>query len=64
MKERPVGANLRWTVCALLFLATTIDYLDRPVLGILAPTLRRERGWTETDCGRIVSWLTVSFGAC
>lgn len=30
----------RWTTCALLFFATTINYIDRQVLGILAPTLR------------------------
>ena len=40
---RPHG-SYRWTICALLFVATTINYIDRQVLGILAPTLGREIG--------------------
>ncbi len=44
----------RWTVCALLFLATTINYIDRQVLGLLAPTLEREIGWSEVEYGYIV----------
>jgi ACS family hexuronate transporter-like MFS transporter len=46
---RPVGANFRWTICALLFFATTINYIDRQVLGILAPTLEKEIGWSELE---------------
>ena len=42
--------------------ATTINYLDRQVLGILAPTLSRELGWTESDYGRIVSWFSFAYG--
>ena len=52
----------RWTIVALLFAATTINYLDRQVLGILAPTLSRELGWTESDYGRIVSWFSFAYG--
>ena len=54
----------RWIVLAMLFFATTINYVDRQVLGILAPQLQREIGWTETDYGAIVSWfsLTYAFG--
>ena len=37
--ERRIG--YRWTICALLFFATTINYIARQVLGILAPTLSR-----------------------
>ncbi|MEO7711640.1 MAG: MFS transporter [Gemmatimonadaceae bacterium] len=51
----------RWTICALLFFATTINYVDRQVLGILAPTLQREIGWTEADYGAIVSWFTLAY---
>ena len=35
----------RWTICALLFVVTTINYMDRQVLSILAPTLQRELTW-------------------
>ncbi len=53
--ERPKGANYRWTVCALLFFATTINYIDRQVLGILAPVLEKEIGWSESEYGFIVT---------
>ena len=36
--------NIRWTICALLFVATTINYMDRQVLGILKPTLQHSIG--------------------
>src|SRR5688572_14612550 len=52
----------RWSVVALLFFATTINYVDRQVLGILAPTLQRELAWSETDYGRIVSWFSLAYG--
>jgi ACS family hexuronate transporter-like MFS transporter len=51
----------RWTICALLFAATTINYIDRQVLGILAPTLSRELGWSETQYGDIVSWFSLAY---
>ncbi|MBA3837973.1 MAG: MFS transporter [Sphingomonas sp.] len=44
----------RWTICALLFFATTINYIDRQVIGILKPTLSAEFGWSETDYADIV----------
>src|SRR5438093_11341703 len=61
----PAGSQVpraRWTVVALLFAATTVNYLDRQVLGILAPTLTRELGWRETDYAGIVSWFSVAYG--
>jgi len=54
-------ASYRWTICALLFVATTINYVDRQVLGILAPTLQRELNWTEADYGNIVSWFSFAY---
>jgi ACS family hexuronate transporter-like MFS transporter len=57
----PASANYRWTVCALLFIATTINYIDRQVLGILAPTLQRELQWSESDYGDIVSWFSFAY---
>jgi MFS transporter, ACS family, aldohexuronate transporter len=57
----PALSRYRWTICALLFFATTINYIDRQVLGILAPTLQRELGWSETDYGSIVSWFTLAY---
>jgi ACS family hexuronate transporter-like MFS transporter len=52
----------RWTILALLFAATTINYLDRQVMGILAPSLQRELRWTDTEYGTIVSWFTLTYG--
>jgi ACS family hexuronate transporter-like MFS transporter len=46
--------NYRWVICALLFFATTINYLDRQVIGLLKPTLEQEFNWSEVDYGRIV----------
>jgi ACS family hexuronate transporter-like MFS transporter len=55
-------SSVRWTVVALLFFATTINYIDRQVLGILAPTLQRELQWSEADYGAIVSWFSLAYG--
>ncbi len=49
--------QLRWFICGLLFFATTVNYVDRQVLGILKPTMERELGWNEADYG----WLVFAF---
>ena len=53
MKQTTNG-NYRWVICALLFFATTINYIDRQILGLLKPTLEVEFNWTETDYANIV----------
>ena len=45
----------RWTICALLFFATTVNYLDRQVLSLLAPDLSKEFGWSNTDYANITA---------
>jgi len=50
----PRVGRFRWTICGLLFLAATINYVDRQVIGILKPTLQGEFGWSEIDYGDIV----------
>ena len=57
----PRRIGYRWTVCALLFAVTTINYVDRQVLGILAPTLQRELGWSEAAYGDVVSWFSLPY---
>ena len=47
--------NYRWVICALLFFATTINYVDRQILGYLKPTLELEFNWTESDYANIVT---------
>jgi MFS transporter, ACS family, aldohexuronate transporter len=53
--------KFRWVICGLLFFATTINYVDRQVLAILAPDLQKEIGWSELDYGRIVIAFQVSY---
>ena len=53
--------NYRWRICALLFFATSINYIDRQVLGILAPTLQEQYGWSEADYGMIISSFQIAY---
>jgi MFS transporter, ACS family, hexuronate transporter len=50
----PRAGWFRWVVCGLLFLATTINYMDRQVIGILKPTLMTDLRWTEIDYSNVV----------
>ena len=52
---------IRWWICALLFFATTINYIDRQVFAILAPQLQTEIGWTEIEYGYIVTAFQLSY---
>jgi ACS family hexuronate transporter-like MFS transporter len=63
VKHGPVraGGNIRWIICALLFFATTINYIDRQIIGILKPTLQAELGWSEIDYGMIVFWFQAAY---
>lgn len=54
MHQATIG-KYRWTICALLFFATTINYLDRQVLSLLAPDLSKEFGWTNSDYANITA---------
>ncbi|SDX53942.1 MFS transporter [Hymenobacter psychrophilus] len=58
--QKPVG-NYRWTVVALLFFATSINYLDRQVIGLLKPTLEEQFSWTETDYSHIVMAFSAAY---
>ena len=49
--------RFRWYVCGLLFFATTINYVDRQVLGLLKPLLEKELGWSEAQYG----WIVFAF---
>jgi ACS family hexuronate transporter-like MFS transporter len=51
----------RWVICALLFAATSINYVDRQILGVLKPTLQLEFGWTETSFGDVVFWFQAAY---
>src|ERR1700751_440793 len=53
--------RVRWTICAMLFFATSINYVDRQVLGLLAPTLQHSIGWTEAQYGYIVGAFQLAY---
>ena len=55
--------SVRWTVCAMLFFATSINYMDRQVLGILGPTLQHSIGWNEQQYSNIVIAFQVAYAA-
>ncbi|MBX3565202.1 MAG: MFS transporter [Sphingomonas sp.] len=50
----PRAGRFRWMIVGLLFAATTVNYIDRTMLGLLAPGLGKELGWSENDYGNIV----------
>jgi ACS family hexuronate transporter-like MFS transporter len=52
-------AHFRWYICGLLFFATTVNYVDRQVLGLLKPLLENELHWTEAEYG----WIVFAFQA-
>jgi len=54
--------NVRWIVVVLLFFATTINYIDRQVIGLLKPYIQGDLGWTEADYGYIVTAFQVAYG--
>ena len=51
----------RWAIIALLFFATTVNYIDRTMLGLLAPTLQTELHWNEDDYGNIVTAFQAAY---
>ena len=51
----------RWMIVALLFVATTVNYIDRTMLGLLAPSLGEELRWSETDYGNIVTAFQAAY---
>ncbi len=53
--------NYRWIVVALLFFATTINYIDRQIIGLLKPILEKEFSWSETDFAHIVMAFTAAY---
>jgi ACS family hexuronate transporter-like MFS transporter len=65
MSKEKIG-NYRWVICALLFFATTINYMDRQVIGILRPVLAHELHWAnpnniDVEYGYITTAFTVAY---
>ena len=53
--------SYRWSICALLFFATTLSYVDRQVFAILAPILEKEIGWSEIEYGYLNSIFQMAY---
>ncbi len=62
MTETKKFSNYRWTVCALIFFATTVNYLDRQVIGILKPLLESDLGIGEKDYSHIIMAFQLLYG--
>lgn len=53
--------NYRWFIVFLLLVATTINYIDRQVIGLMKPILEQEFNWSETDFSRIVMAFSAAY---
>jgi ACS family hexuronate transporter-like MFS transporter len=51
----------RWTICFVIFLAATINYVDRQVIGLLKPDLSRLQGWNDKQYGDIIFWFQLAY---
>ncbi len=56
-------SNIRWGIVSLLFFATTINYIDRQVIGLLKPYIQKDLHWSEADYGYIVTAFQISYAA-
>jgi MFS transporter, ACS family, hexuronate transporter len=61
VKGSEIVGKYRWRIVVLLFFATTINYIDRQVLGILAPELQKLFGWDEADYGYIIMAFQAAY---
>ena len=56
------ATKYRWAICALLFTITTINYMDRNILGVLKPTIQGDLHFSETDFGNIIFCFSMAYG--
>lgn len=55
-------SNYRWVICSMLVFATTVNYMDRQILGLLAPMLQKDIGWTQIEYSWLVNAFTIAYG--
>src|SRR5690348_158360 len=60
-RQRRALPHLRWYICALLFVGSTVNYIDRGTIAILAPHLQELFNWSENDYGRIVAAFQAAY---
>jgi MFS transporter, ACS family, hexuronate transporter len=56
-----LGSWFRWTICAMLFWATTLSYIDRQVFSLLAPFLQNKIGWSEQEYGYMITAFQAAY---
>ena len=56
----PVG-KYRYRILAMLMFATTINYFDRSIIGVMAPTLQKMFGWSNADYAGIIIWFQIAY---
>ncbi|MBZ5537509.1 MAG: MFS transporter [Acidobacteriia bacterium] len=57
------SGHFRWIICALLFFAATVNYIDRQVIGLLKPTLQAQLHWSEIDYSNIIFMFQLAYAA-
>jgi ACS family hexuronate transporter-like MFS transporter len=65
IQEKSVAAKTgryRWTICSLLFIATTINYVDRQILSLVKPILDTELGWSNEEFGIVNAVFQGAYG--
>ncbi len=60
-RETRTIRNFRWYICGLLLYATTVNYMDRAVLGILEPTIAKDLHWSDTEYGTISAVFQLGY---
>lgn len=61
ISSEPRMTRRRWVICALLFMAVVINYVDRQMLGVLKPAMSKELGWTEQNYADIVFYFQAAY---
>jgi ACS family hexuronate transporter-like MFS transporter len=61
VRDKAGRGKVRWGMLALVFFATTLNYIDRAALGILQPVLSRSMQWTAQDYANINFWFQVGY---
>src|SRR5881628_1694978 len=56
------AGNYRWIICALLFFATTVNYIDRQILSLIKGILDEQLKWTDADFGHVNSAFQGAYG--
>ena len=62
IKIPKLQSNYRWVICALLFFATTINYIDRQILSLIKPILDEQLKWSNEDFGMVNSAFQGAYG--